>query len=369
MATVKLVNLRKVYGSRVEVIRKLNLEIRDREFTVLVGPSGSGKSTILRMIAGLEEVTDGEIYVDDTIINDVSPRDRDIAMVFQDYALYPHMDVYGNIAFGLKMRKVPRDEIARRVNETATVMGIQHLLRRKPGQISGGERQRVALGRAIVRHPKVFLLDEPLSNLDARLRAQVRMEILRLHRRLNATVLYVTHDQTEAMTMGTTIVVLKDGAVQQADTPRELYTHPANTFVASFIGTPAINLIRAHVTREGDGIVLRWQGGSMALPVGNGPPAALAGCSGAGVLVGIRPEHIQVLPDGQPADGGLAAEVEIVEDLGPESCASVVASCGNLLAKVPSETPLRVGETVHLGFDVERLHFFDAGDGHRIATP
>jgi multiple sugar transport system ATP-binding protein len=366
MATVRLVNLNKVYSKRVEVISDINLEIRDKEFTVLVGPSGSGKSTILRMIAGLEEITDGDIYIGETRANNVLPKDRDIAMVFQDYALYPHMNVFDNIAFGLKMRKVPKEAIQRRVKDTAKILGIGELLQRKPKQISGGERQRVALGRAIVRNPKVFLMDEPLSNLDAKLRVQMRMEILRLYRKLNVTVIYVTHDQTEAMTMGTRIVVLKDGAIQQVDTPRELYAHPANTFVASFIGTPSMNLIRAQVVLGENKVILRWSGGFLDLSENNDTQATLAAYSGAEVLVGIRPEHVNLISNGHQPGSALTGEVEIVEDLGADSCASVVTSCGNLLVKVPSAMTLRLGEVVHLGFDSKRIHLFDAASERRI---
>jgi multiple sugar transport system ATP-binding protein len=366
LATVKLVNLKKAYNNRIEVISDINLEIRDKEFTVLVGPSGSGKSTILRMIAGLEEITGGEIYIGETRANDILPKDRDIAMVFQDYALYPHMSVFDNIAFGLKMRKIPKDEINRRVTHTAKILGIQELLQRKPKQISGGEKQRVALGRAIVRNPKVFLMDEPLSNLDAKLRVQMRMEILRLYRKLNATVIYVTHDQTEAMTMGTRIVVLKDGAIQQIDTPRELYSHPANIFVASFIGTPSINFIRGKITQEDNSIRIRWSEGCIDLPHDKGTRAILKGFSGMEVILGIRPEHIRLISNGNITGYSLAGEIEIIENLGAESCISVITSCGNILIKLPADTGVLRGEHVHLKFDPERIHLYDVESGKNI---
>ncbi len=366
MATVNLVNLKKQYGNKFEAVNGINLEIHDREFTVLVGPSGSGKSTILRMIAGLEDVTAGEIYINGRRVNEVLPKDRDIAMVFQDYALYPHMSVFDNIAFGLRMRNTNKDEINQRVTETAKVLGIQELLQRKPKQISGGEKQRVALGRAIVRNPQVFLMDEPLSNLDAKLRVQMRMEILRLYRKLNATIVYVTHDQTEAMTMGTRIVVLKDGAIQQVDTPRELYTHPANTFVASFIGTPSMNLIRGRVVKEEDSYYLQCTDGILPLPPGNDITRTLNHHFNTEVIIGIRPDHIYLATDEQRNNGGIIGRVELVEDLGADICASLITPCGNLLMKVPAETPLSQGDMLDLTFDWSRLHLFDPENEQRI---
>jgi multiple sugar transport system ATP-binding protein len=368
MAAVRLVNVTKVYANGIRAIDSMNLEVLDKEFMVLVGPSGCGKSTILRVIAGLEEVTNGEIYIDGAKINDVSPKDRDIAMIFQDFALYPHMDVFGNIAFGLKMRKVPKDEVARRVAETAKVLGIQGLLRRKPRQISGGERQRVALGRAIVRNPKVFLMDEPLSNLDAKLRVQMRLEIHRLHRNLDTTFIYVTHDQTEAMTMGTRIAVLKDGAIQQVDTPREVYAKPANTFVASFIGTPPMNLIEGHLVREEDRICLRCPNGSLLLPDQKGQRAQGGGYSEGHVILGIRPEHIRLVADQECRNSSLAGEVEVVENMGAESCASVVTPCGSLLMRVSTDTQLSLGQSVRLGLDPEHVHLFSARTSQRIVS-
>ena len=256
MASISLNHIKKVYPGDIEVISDLNLQIKDKEFVVLVGPSGCGKSTTLRMIAGLEEISDGEMYIGDRKVNDVAPKDRDIAMVFQNYALYPHMTVYKNMAFALKLRKTPKDEIDRKVHEAAKVLDIEHLLNRKPKQLSGGQRQRVALGRAMVRDPAVFLLDEPLSNLDAKLRTQMRTEIIKLHQKLDTTFVYVTHDQTEAMTMGDRIVVMKGGEIQQADTPQTLYDHPCNLFVAGFIGSPQMNFMDAELGRDADGYKL-----------------------------------------------------------------------------------------------------------------
>ena len=258
MASISLNHIKKVYPGDIEVISDLNLQIKDKEFVVLVGPSGCGKSTTLRMIAGLEEISDGEMYIGDRKVNDVAPKDRDIAMVFQNYALYPHMTVYKNMAFALKLRKTPKDEIDRKVHEAAKVLDIEHLLNRKPKQLSGGQRQRVALGRAMVRDPAVFLLDEPLSNLDAKLRTQMRTEIIKLHQKLDTTFVYVTHDQTEAMTMGDRSVVMKGGEIQQADTPQTLYDHPCNLFVAGFIGSPQMNFMDAELGRDADGYKLTF---------------------------------------------------------------------------------------------------------------
>ena len=258
MASVSLKNVYKIYDGGVTAVTDFNLEIADKEFIILVGPSGCGKSTTLRMIAGLEEISKGELYIGDTLSNDIAPKDRDIAMVFQNYALYPHMTVYDNMAFGLKLRKTPKDEIKRRVEEAARILDISHLLDRKPKALSGGQRQRVALGRAIVRDPKVFLLDEPLSNLDAKLRAQMRTEISKLHKKLGTTFIYVTHDQTEAMTMGDRIVVMRDGFIQQVDTPQNLYDYPCNEFVAGFMGSPQMNFINCTIAKDGDGYAMTF---------------------------------------------------------------------------------------------------------------
>ena len=266
MASVSLRNVKKVYDNGFVAVKDFNLEIADKEFIIFVGPSGCGKSTTLRMVAGLEEISEGEVYIDDKLVNDVEPKDRDIAMVFQNYALYPHMSVYDNMAFGLKLRKVPKDEIDRLVQEAAKILDIDHLLDRKPKALSGGQRQRVAMGRAIVRNPKVFLMDEPLSNLDAKLRVQMRIEISKLHQRLGATIIYVTHDQVEAMTLGTRIVVLKDGLIQQVDSPQNLYNKPNNLFVAGFIGSPQMNLIDAQVDVDGSDVYVVFAGHKIRLP-------------------------------------------------------------------------------------------------------
>ncbi|MDW7657951.1 MAG: sn-glycerol-3-phosphate ABC transporter ATP-binding protein UgpC, partial [Bacillota bacterium] len=291
MASVSLKNVYKRYEGGVVAVSDFNIDIEDKEFIILVGPSGCGKSTTLRMIAGLEEITEGEIYIGEKLVNDVQPKDRDIAMVFQNYALYPHMTVYDNMAFGLKLRKVPKDEIKRRVTEAAKILEIEHLLDRKPKALSGGQRQRVALGRAIVRDPKVFLMDEPLSNLDAKLRVQMRVEITKLHQRLQTTIIYVTHDQTEAMTMGTRIVVMKDGFIQQIDNPTNLYLHPQNTFVAGFIGMPPMNFINAKLTVKGDDVFLNFNDITIALPKKYSTPEVKA-YDGKEVITGIRPEAI-----------------------------------------------------------------------------
>ena len=294
MASISLEHIKKVYPGNVEVISDLNLEIRDKEFIILVGPSGCGKSTTLRMIAGLEEISGGKLRIGDRVVNDVAPKDRDIAMVFQSYALYPHMTVYKNMAFALTLRKVPKDEIDRKVHEAAKLLDIEHLLNRKPKALSGGQRQRVALGRAMVRNPAVFLLDEPLSNLDAKLRTQMRTEISKLHKKLGTTFVYVTHDQTEAMTMGDRIVVMKDGVMQQFDTPQNLYSSPCNLFVAGFIGSPQMNFIDAVVSREGDGYAVEFCGFRIPLPLGKTMNADMAPYVGKTVILGVRPEDFHV---------------------------------------------------------------------------
>ena len=296
MASVKLKNIYKRYEGGVTAVNDFNIDIEDKEFIILVGPSGCGKSTTLRMVAGLEDISEGELYIGDKLVNDISPKDRDIAMVFQNYALYPHMTVFENMAFGLKLRKTPRDEIKRRVHEAAKILDIEHLLDRKPKALSGGQRQRVALGRAIVREPKVFLMDEPLSNLDAKLRVQMRTEISKLHQKLQTTIVYVTHDQTEAMTMGTRIVVMKDGYIQQVDTPQALYERPYNMFVAGFIGSPQMNFITAKVERRGDEIHLLFGKDDIRLPEGKAKKLEGTDYIGREVIMGIRPENLHDEP-------------------------------------------------------------------------
>ncbi len=314
MASISLNHIKKVYPGDIEVISDLNLQIKDKEFVVLVGPSGCGKSTTLRMIAGLEEISDGEMYIGDRKVNDVAPKDRDIAMVFQNYALYPHMTVYKNMAFALKLRKTPKDEIDRKVHEAAKVLDIEHLLNRKPKQLSGGQRQRVALGRAMVRDPAVFLLDEPLSNLDAKLRTQMRTEIIKLHQKLDTTFVYVTHDQTEAMTMGDRIVVMKGGEIQQADTPQTLYDHPCNLFVAGFIGSPQMNFMDAELGRDADGYKLTFADQSLHFSGSD----ALSEYVGKTVVFGIRPENLHTSGEKftQNAAHTLTMHVDIAELMG-----------------------------------------------------
>ena len=331
MASVSLREIYKKYSGGVIAVSDFNIEIQDKEFIILVGPSGCGKSTTLRMIAGLEEISEGELYIGDRLVNDVAPKDRDIAMVFQNYALYPHMTVFDNMAFGLKLRKVPKDEIARKVEEAARILDIAHLLDRKPKALSGGQRQRVALGRAIVRNPKVFLLDEPLSNLDAKLRAQMRTEIAKLHKKLGTTFIYVTHDQTEAMTMGDRIVVMKDGYIQQIDTPTNLYQNPVNQFVAGFIGSPQMNFIDAVLRKYDNKYVVefgraasRGEEGvtySVEIPEGKADDDALYPLIDQEVVLGVRPECIHDEPAflAQATTGVVDAVVEVTEMMGAET--------------------------------------------------
>jgi multiple sugar transport system ATP-binding protein len=360
MAGVTLRNLTKTFKT-VVAVDNMNLEIRDKEFLVLVGPSGCGKTTALRMVAGLEEATAGEIYIGDRVVNDVSPKDRDIAMVFQNYALYPHMSVYDNMAFGLKLRKVPRAEIKQRVNQVAEMLGLHGLLERKPKQLSGGQRQRVALGRAIVREPKVFLMDEPLSNLDAKLRVQTRAELIKLHRRLGITTIYVTHDQTEAMTMGDRIAVMRDGIVQQVDAPLTLYNEPANVFVAGFIGSPAMNFVEAKVRVAGDETVIDAGAFSLQAPKGS-RAERLRPYDGQSILFGVRPEHIadrslSMVP-AQPGNT-LTALVEVTEPMGDRVYLSLAADSHNLIASVDPETRAQEERPLDLVVDMEKTHAFD----------
>ncbi|MCC7272499.1 MAG: sn-glycerol-3-phosphate ABC transporter ATP-binding protein UgpC, partial [Alphaproteobacteria bacterium] len=335
--TVRQVNKR---YDEVHAVKDVNLEIRDKEFLVLVGPSGCGKTTTLRMIAGLESITSGDVLIGDTVVNELPPMDRDIAMVFQNYALYPHMSVYDNMAFGLKMRKFQRDEIDRRVKDAADILGIDQLLARKPRQLSGGQRQRVALGRAIVRHPQVFLFDEPLSNLDAKLRVQMRVELKKLHDRLGTTAIYVTHDQVEAMTLGDRVVVMKDGWVQQVGEPLDLYNRPANRFVAGFIGSPAMNFARVDVTGSNGAIRVENAGIRLALPADIG--GRLHGHVGRSVWLGIRPEDLDVATDADPADACFEADVEVIEQLGPEILLDLRAGEHAMVASVAPTVRTRV---------------------------
>ncbi len=365
MAEVKLKNVYKEYDGGVLAVQDFNLEVADKEFIILVGPSGCGKSTTLRMIAGLEEITAGELYIDDTLMNDVQPKDRDIAMVFQNYALYPHMTVFDNMAFGLKLRKTPKDEITRRVNEAAKILEIEHLLDRKPAALSGGQRQRVALGRAIVRNPKVFLMDEPLSNLDAKLRVQMRVEITKLHQRLATTFIYVTHDQTEAMTMGSRIVVMKDGFIQQVDDPTSLYRHPNNTFVAGFIGMPPMNFINTRVIKDERGIGFTIGDHRVYLDQAKYDVDALNEYVDKTAIAGIRPEYITDDPAkveaGEQSGTTILSHVDVVEKLGAQSYLYTTVSDMAVTASVdPIRSISQVGEDVKLTVDPERVVFFDA---------
>ncbi|MEN6301943.1 MAG: sn-glycerol-3-phosphate ABC transporter ATP-binding protein UgpC [Armatimonadia bacterium] len=360
MAQVRLVNLTKRFPG-VIAVNSVNLDIQDKEFLVLVGPSGCGKTTCLRMIAGLEESSDGEIWIGDRLVNDVSPKDRDIAMVFQNYALYPHMSVYENMAFGLKLRKVPREDIAKRVAEAADMLGIQGLLKRRPKELSGGQRQRVAVGRAIVREPAVFLMDEPLSNLDAKLRIQTRAELIKLHRRLGITTVYVTHDQVEAMTMGDRIVVMKDGLVQQCDTPLQIYRFPANRFVAGFIGSPPMNFVNASVEAEGGKTYIKASG--FRTKVDDERAAKLAGYIGKEVIFGIRPSDIfdkALSPSVTPSpDNLVTVEVEVIEPMGAECVLYVKSGEDDMVINVDSATVAKERENLEVVFDMAKSHVFD----------
>ncbi len=361
MAGLKLNNVVKKYPNGFVAVTDFNLEIEDKEFIIFVGPSGCGKSTTLRMIAGLEEIFSGDLYIGDRRVNDVAPKDRDIAMVFQNYALYPHMTVYDNMAFGLKLRKTPKEEIDRRVQEAAKILDIAHLLDRKPKALSGGQRQRVAMGRAIVREPKVFLMDEPLSNLDAKLRVQMRTEISKLHKRLETTFIYVTHDQTEAMTLGTRIVVLKDGFIQQVDSPQNLYHRPANLFVAGFIGSPQMNLIHAVVTEKGDALYLTFEGNEVKIPENKAKLVRDGGYISKEVVFGIRPEDLHDEPAfmANAKDAIIDLDVEVTEMLGAEIFLYLLCGKTNLVARVNPRNTAKHGDKIQLAIDTNKLHIFD----------
>ena len=371
MASLSLRNVYKRYPGGVTAVIDFNLEIKDKEFIIFVGPSGCGKTTTLRMVAGLEEISEGEIYIGDRLINDVAPKDRDIAMVFQNYALYPHMTVFDNMAFGLKLRKTPKDEIRRRVEEAARILDIEHLLERKPKALSGGQRQRVALGRAIVREPKVFLLDEPLSNLDAKLRAQMRTEISKLHQRLGTTFIYVTHDQTEAMTMGTRIVVMKSGVVQQVDTPQNLYLYPCNLFVAGFIGSPQMNFIDAVIVKEGDKFLVEFGSEDtktragvkyrIELPESKNKDNCLEAYVGKEVIMGIRPENVHNEEDliEKFKAGIVEADVEVTELMGAETYLYMNCEGQSINARVAPTNTARPGDKIKIALEPEKIHIFD----------
>ena len=371
MASLSLRNVYKRYPGGVTAVSDFNLEIKDKEFIILVGPSGCGKSTTLRMVAGLEEISEGEIYIGDRLVNDVAPKDRDIAMVFQNYALYPHMTVFDNMAFGLKLRKTSKDEIKRRVEEAARILDIEHLLERKPKALSGGQRQRVALGRAIVREPKVFLLDEPLSNLDAKLRAQMRTEISKLHQRLGTTFIYVTHDQTEAMTMGTRIVVMKSGLIQQVDTPQKLYLYPCNLFVAGFIGSPQMNFIDSVLVKEGNDFFVEYGSEDtktkagvkfkIKLPAEKNKDNCLDAYVGKEVIMGIRPEDVHDEADliETHSEGKVSANVEVTELMGAETYLYMNSEGHAINARVSPTSTAKPGDKISIAIEPSKIHLFD----------
>ncbi|NBB85652.1 MAG: sn-glycerol-3-phosphate ABC transporter ATP-binding protein UgpC [Bacteroidetes bacterium] len=368
MARVKLEQVRKVYENGYVAVHGADFEVRDGEFLVLVGPSGCGKSTMLRMIAGLEAITEGRLFIGDSVVNDVPPKDRDIAMVFQNYALYPHMTVFDNMGFGLKLRKFDQERLRERVEQAADILGIESILDRKPKQLSGGQRQRVAVGRAIVRKPQVFLFDEPLSNLDAKLRVQMRTEISKLHRQLGTTMIYVTHDQVEAMTMGDRIVVLKDGYVQQIDTPLNLYDRPVNSFVAGFIGSPSMNFVSGTVLRE-DGLRFRAMGNTFTIELTDELASHLSDYEGKEVTLGIRPEDLYVA--GSPYITTAVAEapmlIDVIEPMGNEIVVYASTLDQEIVARVSPQPLPDPGQSLDMALDLTKLHFFDAETGEAIA--
>ena len=361
MASLSLKGIQKIYPNGFHAVKDFNLEIEDREFIIFVGPSGCGKSTTLRMIAGLEDISDGTFKIDGKVMNNVEAKDRDIAMVFQNYALYPHMTVYDNMAFGLKLRKVPKAEIDKKVREAARILDLEKLLDRKPKALSGGQRQRVAMGRAIVRNPKVFLMDEPLSNLDAKLRVQMRIEISKLHENLGATIIYVTHDQTEAMTLGTRIVVMKDGVVQQVDTPQALYNTPCNLFVAGFIGSPQMNFMDAKCAVNGEDVTLTVGKHVLKVPASKKKALIEGGYDGKTVVLGIRPEDVH---DSQAfinnsADSVIESTIKVYELLGAEVFLYFDIEGTQMTARVNPRTTLRTGDKAVFALDMEKIHVFD----------
>ena len=357
MASVTLQSVSKRFGE-TPVVRDVSLEIVDKEFLVFVGPSGCGKTTTLRMIAGLETITDGKIFIGDRLVNDLGPKDRDIAMVFQNYALYPHMNVYDNMAFALQMRKAPKSEIEARVKEAAEILGLGALLKRKPKELSGGQRQRVALGRAIVRHPAVFLMDEPLSNLDAKLRVQTRGEIVKLHQRVATTAIYVTHDQVEAMTMGHRIVVMKDGDVQQVGTPKQIYDTPANLFVAGFMGSPSMSFLDCRLVSDGDALYAKAPSFSVRIP--DERRAVLAAARDQNVTLGLRPEDFSLQANGSDV---IPAIVDVVEPLGSEHVVYLSSEGQALIARAPADAVIAMGDRIGLGVNTRRMHLFDPQSG------
>ncbi|MGL4953573.1 MAG: ABC transporter ATP-binding protein [Culicoidibacterales bacterium] len=364
MATMQLNSIYKIYDNGFEAVKDFNIDIKHGEFIVFVGPSGCGKSTTLRMIAGLEDISKGEFYIDERLVNDVQPKDRDIAMVFQSYALYPHMSVYDNMAFGLKLRKIDKAEIDEKVTTAAKMLGLDHLLDRKPKALSGGQRQRVALGRAVVRHPKVFLMDEPLSNLDAKLRGHMRAEIIKLHKNVGATTIYVTHDQTEAMTMADRIVVMKDGIVQQIDTPKDIYDTPENLFVAGFIGSPTMNFITGTIKNT----KFMVSGQEFAIPGGKYAALKNGGYEGKEVVLGIRPEGIGAEPLFLEAyaDATFHTTINVAELLGPDYIIHTSLGDASVTAVVPARETMEMGKEITLALDMNKAHFFDKVTEQRI---
>ena len=361
MASLSLKGIQKKYPNGFHAVKDFNLDIEDKEFIIFVGPSGCGKSTTLRMIAGLEDISGGTLEIDGKVMNDVEPKDRDIAMVFQNYALYPHMTVYDNMAFGLKLRKVPKDEIDKKVRHAAKILDLDKLLDRKPKALSGGQRQRVAMGRAIVRNPKVFLMDEPLSNLDAKLRVQMRIEISKLHEELGATIIYVTHDQTEAMTLGTRIVVMKDGVVQQVDTPQNLYNTPCNLFVAGFIGSPQMNFMDAKVKVNGSNVTVAIGEQILKVPAAKAKALIDGGYDGKTVVLGIRPEDVHDAPEFIAAnpDSVIKSQIKVYELLGAEVFLYFDVQGTQMTARVNPRTTLRTGDEATFALDMDKIHLFD----------
>lgn len=365
MGVLSFKNLQKVYDGNVKAVSDFNLEVADKEFIVLVGPSGCGKSTTLRMVAGLEDISEGDLIIDGRRVNNVPPKDRNIAMVFQSYALYPHMSVYDNMAFGLKLRKRPKDEIKERVNEAAQILGLQDLLDRKPKALSGGQRQRVALGRAIVRDAEVFLMDEPLSNLDAKLRVQMRAEIIRLHERIKTTTVYVTHDQVEAMTMADRIVIMNDGYIQQVGSPSEVYDYPNNLFVGGFIGTPAMNFVNGHIDDKGYFVTGHTK---ISIPKAKYDNLKEQGYIGKDIVFGIRPEDIHddnIVKETYP-DAIVDFKVDVAELLGSETNITAQFENQKVIARVDARTDIAIDDTIQLGFDMNKSHFFDLETTQRI---
>ena len=370
MAGLKLKGIVKKYSNGLVAVSDFNLDVEDKEFIIFVGPSGCGKSTTLRMIAGLEEISEGELYIGDRLMNDVAPKDRDIAMVFQNYALYPHMTVYDNMAFGLKLRKTPKAEIDRRVKEAARILAIENLLDRRPKALSGGQRQRVAMGRAIVREPQVFLMDEPLSNLDAKLRVQMRTEITKLHLRLQTTFIYVTHDQTEAMTLGTRIVVMKDGVIQQVDSPGNLYNMPNNIFVASFIGSPQMNMMEAEVKKSGNDVLLTVGEYDIKLVDAKAKAVEDGGYIGKSVVMGIRPEDLhdeEAIISASTGGNLVDADVEVTELLGAEVFLYLTIAEQPVTARVNPRSTAKTGDRIKLAIDLNKIHVFDK-DTEQVIT-